>query len=137
LERLVNRYLKNTSLLTKPLTFSQYAYKKGRSTETTLHHLVNGVETQLAVGGYALGCFMDIEGAFDSISNKAISEAMNSHGVSAAIMEWTKDILTSRKLTVSYEGRNLEGRPIWGLSTRWRLVAYSVVPSGRRSLEIA
>jgi len=54
---------------------------------------------------------MDIEGAFDSTSNKAISEAMNSHGVPA---EWTKNMLTSRKLTVSYEGKILENRPIGG-----------------------
>ena len=36
--------------------------------EIALHHLVSGVEIQLAAREYALSVFIDIEGAFDSIS---------------------------------------------------------------------
>jgi len=65
MERLVDRYLKKNSLLLHPLESSQYAYREGRSTDTALHHLVGQVETQLEAKDYALGIFLDIEGAFD------------------------------------------------------------------------
>jgi len=34
------------------------------------------METQLGTKGYTLDVFIDIEGVFDSISNKSIKEAM-------------------------------------------------------------
>lgn len=85
LEKLIDRFLKATSMLTKPLGNSQYAYRKGRSTETALHHLVSAMETQLEDKGYALGCFMDIEKVFDSTSNNAVGKAIVSHGISGTM----------------------------------------------------
>jgi hypothetical protein len=35
------------ALAKHPLAASQYAYREGRSTQTTLHHLVSRVERQL------------------------------------------------------------------------------------------
>ena len=81
MERLVDRYLKENSLHLYPLETSQYAYREGRSTDTALHHLVGQVETQLEAKGYALGVFLDIEGAFDSTTNKIICEAMERHQI--------------------------------------------------------
>jgi hypothetical protein len=68
LERLVDNFLKNDPLTLYPLTSSQYAYREGRSIDTALYHLVSRIETQLETKGYALGVFLNIEGAFDSTS---------------------------------------------------------------------
>lgn len=67
LERLIDKYLKTGSLLEKPLVNFQYIYRKSKSTDTAVHYLVSGVETQLEAGGYALSCFIDIEEVFDSL----------------------------------------------------------------------
>lgn len=60
--------MKEGSLLEHPLATSQYAYREGISTETALHHMVGKVEEQLEDKGYAIGVFLDIEGAFDNTS---------------------------------------------------------------------
>ncbi|XP_020297796.1 uncharacterized protein LOC109862217 [Pseudomyrmex gracilis] len=90
LERLIDGFLKNGPLLTYPLASSQYAYKEGRSTDTALHHLVTGIERQLEAKGYALGVFLDIEGAFDSTSYDVIGEAMTRHDIPAALADGHK-----------------------------------------------
>jgi hypothetical protein len=77
LERLIDRYLKIGSLVRHPLAATQYAYREGRSTETALHHLVGRVERQLEMKEYAIGAFLDIEGAFDSTSNKPLINMMS------------------------------------------------------------
>ena len=66
---------------------SQYAYRERRSTDTALHHLVGQVETQLEAKGYALGVFLDIEGAFDSTSNKIICETTERYQIPEAIRD--------------------------------------------------
>jgi len=59
----MDRYLKNNAILIRPL--NQYAYEEKyayvRSTNTTLHHLVSGIEIQLAARKYASGVFINIE----------------------------------------------------------------------------
>jgi hypothetical protein len=50
-ERLVDRFLKNGSLIEHPIFAFQYAYREGRSAETALHHFINKVEVQLEAKG--------------------------------------------------------------------------------------
>jgi hypothetical protein len=44
---------------------SQYAYQRGRSTEAALHDLVQKIEGSLKQKQFALGLFLDIDGAFE------------------------------------------------------------------------
>jgi hypothetical protein len=52
MERLVDRFLRDEILVTKPLHPNQHAYQAGKSVETALHQLVVQVEKALD-----LGCF--------------------------------------------------------------------------------
>jgi len=92
LERLINNYIRTYSLTIRPLASSQYAYRAYRSTDTALHNLVSKIETQLATGGYALGPFLDIEGAFDTTSYTAIKGAMHRHDIPETLIDWTQSI---------------------------------------------
>jgi hypothetical protein len=47
---------------------SHYAYQTGKSTEAALHDLVQKIEKSLNQNGFALGVFLDIDGAFDKAS---------------------------------------------------------------------
>ncbi|XP_020298080.1 uncharacterized protein LOC109862437 [Pseudomyrmex gracilis] len=114
LERLVDRYLKIGPLLVHPLSTAQYAYREGRSTDNALHHLVGGVEVQLEAKGYALGVFLDIEGAFDSTLYDFIREAMTGHHIPAALADWTQSMLTGRTLIVNHGDSNVHGFPAKG-----------------------
>ncbi|XP_020296294.1 uncharacterized protein LOC109861173 [Pseudomyrmex gracilis] len=109
LERLIDGFLKNGPLLTYLLASSQYAYKEDRSTDTALHHLVSGVERQLEAKGYALGVFLDIEGAFDNTSYDVIGKAMTRHNIPAALADWTQSMLTRRTLLANHGDSNMHG----------------------------
>lgn len=98
LERLVERYIRDNCLRIKPLQVSQHAYQKGKSTESALHELVLKIETALEKKGFALGAFLDIEGAFDNATFEALCNAANQHGVRRLVVEWISNMLRHRNL---------------------------------------
>jgi len=71
-ERLIDRYIRDSVLSVHPLQKNQHAYQAGRSTETALHSLVTKIERTLERQEYALGVFLDIEGAFDNASVQSL-----------------------------------------------------------------
>ena len=77
-----------------PLSDKQHAYRKGRSTDTALHRVVDFIETGMRGGGAVLGVFIDIVGAFTPY--RAIAEGARSHGISETIIRWIKMLLTKR-----------------------------------------
>jgi hypothetical protein len=64
LERLVDRFLRDEILASRPLHPNQHAYQAGKSVETALHQLVVRIEKALDQQEIALGAFLDIEGGF-------------------------------------------------------------------------
>lgn len=108
---LVDRFMKNGPLIKHTLAASQYAYREGGSTETALHHLVSKVEVQLKAKGYAIGSFLDIEGAFDSTSTEAIKQAMIRHLVPEVLVDSVENMVADRNLTVSKGDITTEGKP--------------------------
>jgi hypothetical protein len=72
MERVVAWHLEETSLRTSPLSDSQHAFRKGRSTESALSNMTEYIEYALANGEYALGVFLDIQGAFDNVKPSSI-----------------------------------------------------------------
>ena len=80
-ERLIDRYMRDSLLTKHPLHKTQHAYWVGRSTEITLHTAVSLIETQLEAKGFAIGTFMDIEGAFNHTSRGVIRAALVKYGV--------------------------------------------------------
>jgi len=54
------------------LHVNQHAYQAGKSINSALHNLVAKVERSFGVGEVALGCFMDIQGAFNNTNFEVI-----------------------------------------------------------------
>jgi len=54
-----------------PLHANQHAYLAGKSTDTALHNFVSKIERAAHDKQYALGVFLDIEGAFNDKYNIA------------------------------------------------------------------
>jgi hypothetical protein len=111
LDRLLDRYLKIEPLVRYPLVVTQYAYRKSRSTETALHHLVTRMDRQLEMKEYDIGTFLDIDGASDSTSINTIKQAMNRHDVPEALVDWTEKMPAERRIMVYHEERVVEGTP--------------------------
>jgi hypothetical protein len=83
---------------------NQFGFRKGLSTEAALHKIVNKLENQILKGEFALGTFLDIEGAFDNVSSKAISRALDKYCPSTATNNWIKTLVKSRSTTVELHG---------------------------------
>lgn len=98
LERLIESYIKETTLQERPLHPRQHAYTKGRSTETALHDLTSRVEESIRNGNSALVGFLDIEGAFDNAPFGRIKEATEKLGVDGTIVNWIDNMLRQRTI---------------------------------------
>ena len=72
-------------------------------TETAWHKIAHTIERRIAKKGYVLGTFLDIEGAFDYVSFKAISEAINSSPVDKSTAGWIINMVKYRHLTVTHK----------------------------------
>jgi hypothetical protein len=68
MEKLVERHIRDDSLMEYPLHQNQHAYQTGKSTETALHNVVTRIEYAIEHRDMALGAYLDIEGAFDRAS---------------------------------------------------------------------
>ena len=81
----------------------QFGFQKGCSTETALHKMIHKIERRIAKKGYVLGTFLDIEGAFDNVSFKAISKAINQSPVDKSTSGWIINMVTNRHITIKHK----------------------------------
>jgi hypothetical protein len=72
---------------------------------------VGRVKRQLEMKEYAIGAFLDTEGAFDSTSIDTIKQATNRHDVPEALVDWTENMLAERRIMVYHGDRVVEGTP--------------------------
>jgi len=96
LERLVDRYLREVPLSKLPMHANQHAYSPGKSTETALHNLVGRIEYALHNKEFALGAFLDIEGAYNHARFDVIRNALVRKKVDGFIIKWIEAMLNSR-----------------------------------------
>ena len=87
-ERVILWHMQHDHNMADSLSKKQFGFKRGTSTETALHKIAHTIERRITKKGYVLGTFLDIEGAFDNVSFKAISDAINSSPVDKTTAEW-------------------------------------------------
>ena len=103
-ERVILWHMQHDHNMTDSLSKKQFGFKRGTSTETALHKIAHTIERRIAKKGYVLGTFLDIEGAFDNVSFKAISDAINSSPVDKSTAGWIINMVKYRHLTVTHKG---------------------------------
>lgn len=99
MEKLIDRYIRETSLKRYPIHANQHAYQQNKGTLSAIHALVSVIETALSQGKYVLGTFVDIQGAFDSARFESILGALKDHGVPKIISRWINALLKTRSVT--------------------------------------
>lgn len=95
-ERLLDFYVRSEVLRAFPLHANQHAYQMGKSTDTALHQLTHKIESTLKNGEAALGCFMDIEGAFDNTEFEVITDAARARNMEEVAVRWIVKMLSGR-----------------------------------------
>jgi hypothetical protein len=104
MERLVNQSIRMGPLKRFLLECPQHAYQRGRSSETALHNLVNRIESALGRKIFALGAFLDVEGAFDNTSFVAMGRGCADHEVHYMISRWTAAMFSNRMFRAEIKG---------------------------------
>lgn len=100
IEKLIDRYLRDEPLSKIKIHDKQDAYQSGKSTENALQNLVQNIELSLAYEEFALGCFIDISGAFNHLTYLAIKRACHKFKIDPGITGWIQAMLHSRLIFV-------------------------------------
>ena len=82
----------------------QHGFTVGKSTESALSNTVNFLEQYIFKNQYALGVFLDISSAFDSIDPDHIKQALLDHGGNTDLVEWYYGYLKNRTLYFELHG---------------------------------
>ena len=69
------------------------------------------LELQKAKGNYSLAVFLDIKGAFDTISPEHIRTSLLSYNIDKDIVKWYNNYITHRNIAVSYTHLTLPTTP--------------------------
>ena len=102
-EKAILWHMQHDLNIAKNVSKRQYGFKKGCSTEAALHKVAHTIERRIAKKGFVLGVFLDIEGAFDNVSFKAISEAIRNTEVDASTAQWIINMVTNRFISITHK----------------------------------
>ncbi|XP_008212143.1 uncharacterized protein LOC103317132 [Nasonia vitripennis] len=100
LKRLVDRYIKESSLVEAPLHSKQHAYKTGKSVDTALVDAVSFIQKGMKNRGLVLVAFLDIEGA---------SAGMEEHAIPATVARWISVMLNTRTIVAVWVAYSCKG----------------------------
>ena len=81
----------------KVLYLKQFCFQTGHSTEHTIVQLVNQFLESFEYNEYALGVFIDLSKAFDTVDHLIILKKLELYGVADRNHLWFEDILSNRK----------------------------------------
>lgn len=120
-KRILDRYIRDDPLKKNPLHAKQHAYIAGKSVDSAIHNIIWKIEKALNGKQQALGCFIDIVGAFNMICFQSIKKAAIRFGVDKTVIEWIDVMLRNRIVTTAYGNSCMTGEvnKRCPLSTRW------------------
>ena len=82
----------------------QYGFREKYSTELALLQLVNNISSALEDEKFALGVFLDLTKAFDTVNHKILVSKLNRYGVQDVALKWFSNYLEDREQYVSING---------------------------------
>ena len=110
LERLVLWHVEESALKHFPLHRNQHAFRRGHSTEAALSKMVSFIEETYAKKEIAVVVFLDIEGAYDNTSTRAVVAGMVKHGFPSEIINWYEFYLLNRTCEMEAGGAKFKRR---------------------------
>lgn len=74
----------------------QHGYLEGRSVETAVYDFVEKIIQNLEQKNIAMGVFLDLSKAFDSLDHAIILEKLELYGIRGIALQWIRSYLTDR-----------------------------------------
>jgi len=104
MERVLLWHLQETTLQTSPLHHNQHAFRSQRSTENALSNMAQLIEGAVYKKQFALGVFLDIQGAFDNVRPDSIIRGLIAKHADTQFIDWYRYYLENRTVTVEILG---------------------------------
>ena len=88
----LSNYLNELNILCK----NQYGFRKGYSTSFGLIDLYDKISVALDNKEFAVGIFMDLSKAFNTVNYEILFKKLNNHGIRGKALDWIKSYLSNR-----------------------------------------
>ncbi|MFZ2539700.1 MAG: reverse transcriptase family protein [Oscillospiraceae bacterium] len=102
-KRLLN-YLNSHNILSK----NQFGFRPGVSTSMALLKLIDDLSRVMDEGEYAVGIFIDLAKAFDTVNHNILLHKLNHYGIRGTVHKWFKSYLSNRQQHVNIGSRKSE-----------------------------
>ena len=90
----------------------QFGFRTGHSTTHALVEVMDELYANLDVGNFALGVFLDLQKAFDTMLHDLLLDKMHHYGIRGLAHSWFQSYLSNRTQCVSLNGVVSEPRHI-------------------------
>ena len=103
IEKLMFNRLNNFLLKFNCIYNLQFGFRKGHSTIHALLHLIEDIRNALDNNTFAVGIFVDLQKAFDTVDHNILLNKLEFYGVRGLANAWFKSYLNGRKQFVSID----------------------------------
>lgn len=112
LEKIIYNRLLEHLTTNKLLSDRQFGFRKGLSTYMPISLMQNLITKAFEEDEYAVGIFLDLQKAFDTVDHHILCEKLKKYGVTGKAQHILKSYLTNRKQTVNVRGMQAKFRDI-------------------------
>ena len=103
-EKVIYKRLTSYLDLHNILNKNQYGFRNNRSTIMAVTDFIEQISTSLDQGSAAVGVFLDLSKAFDTIDHKILLDKLYFYGIRGTPHLWLKNYLENRKQFVDFNG---------------------------------
>ena len=90
----------------------QYGFRAKHSTSHALIDLIEDVRKSIDQNLYAVGVFIDLQKAFDTVDHKILLQKLDHYGVRGKANDWFKSYLSNRQQFVTINGTDSDWKPM-------------------------
>ena len=108
LEKLFLTRIKSFLCVNNILSSSQYGFRTNLSTSLAVMELIEEITNATDNKKHAIGVFIDLKKAFDTVDHRILIKKLEHYGVRGAASDWLKSYLSNRKQFVNIDGCSSE-----------------------------
>ena len=112
LERIMYNRLRNYLNENEILDDKPFGFRAGHSTEHAILELTDQVSNAIDNNNFALGVFIDLSKAFDTVNHNILLEKLSMYGVKGNNLKWFHSYLSNRKQYIEFQNDDKKEKKI-------------------------